>query len=55
MNVLVRFWVSEDGATAIEYAIIISLMILAIIAAFFNMGNSASDMWNDLATHIEGT
>lgn len=48
---LKRFLKCEDGATAIEYGLIASLIALAIIGGFSNVGTAIGDMFgsNDSA------
>jgi pilus assembly protein Flp/PilA len=46
---ILRFLRNERGATAIEYALIASLIGLAIIAAVGAAGTSVSGAFNDAA------
>lgn len=34
------FWADEEGATAIEYGVIVAVLVIAIAAAFFAFGGS---------------
>ncbi|MBA4803492.1 MAG: Flp family type IVb pilin [Brevundimonas sp.] len=43
---LSRFRRDEDGATAIEYGLIIALIFLAIVSALTAFGNATSGMFN---------
>lgn len=47
MHFLRQFLRSEDGPTAVEYAVMLALIIAACIAAIGSLGNSARLMWND--------
>lgn len=38
-----RFHANERGAAAIEYAIILGLMVIAIVAALTSMGGATGD------------
>ena len=38
-----RFLQSEDGPTAVEYAIMLALIVLVCIAAIQGLGNNASN------------
>lgn len=44
-----RFFRNEAGATSIEYAVIASLIFLAIVAAIIPIGGSLSDIFNSIA------
>lgn len=45
----VAFLKKEDGPTAVEYAVMLALILVAILAAVANIGNTTSDMYNDIA------
>jgi pilus assembly protein Flp/PilA len=47
MHFLREFLRREDGPTAVEYAVMLALIIAACIAAIGALGNSARLMWND--------
>jgi len=38
----------EDGPTAVEYAVMLALILMAIFAAVAQIGSHTSDMYNDL-------
>jgi pilus assembly protein Flp/PilA len=40
------------GATAVEYGLILSLIVLAMIAALMNVASTTSGMWNNVATKV---
>lgn len=42
------------GATAIEYGLIISLVILAIMASMQLMATNIINVWNDIASKVIG-
>jgi pilus assembly protein Flp/PilA len=42
----------EEGATAVEYGLIAALIVIAVMAAMSNLGNSTSNMWNGVANTI---
>ena len=54
MKFLTEFRSRESGATAIEYGLIASLVILVAMGAFFQLGRATSSMWNSVSTHITG-
>jgi pilus assembly protein Flp/PilA len=40
-----RLLVSEDAATAAEYAVLLALILLVVISAVTSVGNSTSGLW----------
>jgi pilus assembly protein Flp/PilA len=41
------------GATAVEYGLIIALVVLAIIGGLNNFANSTIGMWNNVSNEVE--
>ena len=41
------------GATAVEYGLIVSLIVIAMAAALQQVANSNSAKWNDVQTAVE--
>jgi pilus assembly protein Flp/PilA len=41
-----RFWADESGATAIEYGLIASLVVVTLIVAFTALGNGINNLYN---------
>ncbi len=56
MNILAskvrRFLVSEDGPTAVEYAVMLALIIVVCLAAITAIGTRASSTFNSVATQL---
>ena len=46
---LVAFLKKEDGPTAVEYAVMLALILIVIFAAVVNIGLTTSGMYNDLS------
>lgn len=44
---------SGRGATAIEYALIASLISIAAIAAYHNLGDHIDTMYNNVSNHLQ--
>jgi pilus assembly protein Flp/PilA len=42
----------EQGATAVEYGLIVSLIVIAMIAALQNTAGSTTNMWNSVSNKI---
>lgn len=53
MEHIKSFWRDESGATAIEYALIASLIAMAIIASFGLMINNIGVVMNDTADQVQ--
>jgi len=49
---VVNFLQREDGPTAVEYAVMLALIIVVCIAAITTLGNNASSKFNSVATTI---
>ncbi len=49
---LQRFLVSEDGPTAVEYAVMLALIIIVCLTAITAVGTAASATFNDVASSL---
>lgn len=47
-----QFAADVDGATAIEYSMIVSLVFLAILAGVTSAASKTTAMWVVVATHV---
>lgn len=54
-NRVMAFVREEDGATAIEYALIAALIAIAIVTALGSAGTSITKLFEDVAKTIGGT
>ncbi|MBU6237703.1 MAG: Flp family type IVb pilin [Planctomycetes bacterium] len=52
---LKRFLKSEDGPTAVEYAVMLSLIIVVCITAVSAIGTRASQTFNQVANQLGTT
>jgi pilus assembly protein Flp/PilA len=52
MRGLMKLLRCEKGANAIEYALVASLIAIAAVAAFLNLGNKVDTMYNNVGTHL---
>jgi pilus assembly protein Flp/PilA len=50
----VRFLTQEDGPTAVEYAVMLALIIVVCIAAITTLGNNANSTFGSVGTTIGG-
>ncbi|MFL5340522.1 MAG: Flp family type IVb pilin [Gemmataceae bacterium] len=54
-SALVRFVKREDGPTAVEYAVMLALIIVVCIAAVTTLGNNASGTFTTVGTAVAPT
>lgn len=52
MSLIVKFLKSEDGATAIEYALIATLLSVAIIGGASVLGTGLNDSFENVASEF---
>ena len=49
-SILIRLAQDQRGATAVEYGLILSLIVLAMFTAISGFGNAAKTTWNNVNT-----
>ena len=54
-NALVKFLKNEDGPTAVEYAVMLALIIVVCIAAITTLGKNANNTFTSVGTAIAGS
>lgn len=47
-----RFLVSEDGPTAVEYAVMLALIVIVCLTAITAVGTNASATFNEVANSL---
>ena len=52
---LVKFVKAEDGPTAVEYAVMLALIIVVCIGAITTLGSNANTTFGSVGTTIGGT
>ncbi|MEK6746805.1 MAG: Flp family type IVb pilin [Pseudomonadota bacterium] len=52
MQTMIRFLKSEDGATAIEYALIAALVSIVAILAMGRVGNSVTNSFSKVSSTL---
>jgi pilus assembly protein Flp/PilA len=52
MQQLMKLLRCERGANAIEYALVASLISVAAVAAFLNLGTKIDTMYNNVSNHL---
>ena len=43
----------ESGATAVEYGLIVALIVLAMMAALMMLADTTATMWDDVSNKVE--
>jgi pilus assembly protein Flp/PilA len=54
-NALVRFLRKEDGPTAVEYAVMLALIICVCIAAISALGSNSSNTYSYIGNTVSTT
>ncbi|MCS7239297.1 MAG: Flp family type IVb pilin [Thermoguttaceae bacterium] len=49
------FLVSEDGPTAVEYAVMLALIVIVCLAAISSLGTATRDTFQNVTDAISGT
>ena len=55
INSIKKFLKSEDGPTAVEYAVMLALIVILCLTAIKSVGTNASARFNDVSTKLNGT
>ena len=50
-----RFLVSEDGPTAVEYAVMLALIVIVCLTAIRSIGTNASSTFNSVSGQLSGS
>jgi pilus assembly protein Flp/PilA len=48
-----RFLTSEDGPTAVEYAVMLSLIVIVCLTAITSIGNKANTVFQNIASSLK--
>jgi pilus assembly protein Flp/PilA len=51
----VRFLAQEDGPTAVEYAVMLALIIVVCITAISTLGSNANNTFSTIAAQVGAT
>ena len=54
LNLVKNFLREEDGPTAVEYAVLLALIIAACVGAVHTMANATADSFNTSAKNLDG-
>ena len=47
-----QFLISEDGPTAVEYAVMLALIVIVCLTAIQSIGTNANTTFNNVATKL---
>jgi pilus assembly protein Flp/PilA len=50
-----RFLVSEDGPTAVEYAVMLALIVIVCLTAINSIGTNANTTFTNVAASLAGS
>jgi pilus assembly protein Flp/PilA len=50
---ILTVWRDERGATAIEYGLIVALIVIAIIGSMESVANENTGLWANVRTNVE--
>ena len=53
-KLLLRLFVEEDGPTAVEYGVLLALIVIACLAAVNTMANATANSYNTSANQLQG-
>ncbi len=52
IRTLRRLLASDKGATAVEYGLILAMIVLAMMAALSNVASKTTGMWGNVANEV---
>ncbi len=55
MNRLARLLIDDSAATAVEYAVMLALIIIAIIGAVGAVGSNTGGLWGGISGKLDST
>ena len=50
-----NFLKRDDGATAVEYAVLLALILMSVIAAIGTVGAETGGLWGSIDSDLSGT
>ena len=50
---LKKLYLSDEGATAVEYGLILALIALAAMIAIIDVANTTTNMWTDVSNDVD--
>jgi pilus assembly protein Flp/PilA len=55
MNLLKKLSRDEEGASLVEYTVLLGIITIAVIATIIQVGGWVSANWSDLCTKLDAT
>ena len=52
-SILKQFWKEEEGATAVEYALIVGLIAVVLIGTLSTLGGTLDDLFGRITDKLE--
>lgn len=53
-QILAAYWQDDDGATAIEYGLIVALIGIALMAGAASLGDANGNSWQNISNKVGG-
>ena len=53
MRFLNNFFLDEEAATAVEYAVLLAMILMSIISAIGLVGTRTGGMWSGIVGHLQ--
>ena len=53
MNAIRKFLFSQDGTTAVEYCVMLGLIVLSAIIGIISAGSGVSGWWTNINTELD--
>jgi pilus assembly protein Flp/PilA len=53
MRALIEILRSEEGATSVEYAVVLALILVAVMGAIASFGARTGGLWGGIRTDLE--
>lgn len=53
LNILARLWEDEIGATAVEYGLIVALMVIAMSVGLKGVARETTNMWTNVSDSVQ--
>jgi pilus assembly protein Flp/PilA len=50
---VIKLFSDSRGATAIEYGLIVALIVIAIIGGMSTLGGASGSMWGNISTKVD--
>ncbi len=54
MSFIAKFLKEKEAATAVEYAVMLAMILLTVLAAITVFGNKENSLWNSILSSLLG-